>query len=521
MKLANYVMGNWVEGTGDGTVLVDPTTGEELARASSDGIDLAAALDYARTTGGAALRAMSFGERAAAMRAAADAMQENRDKYFAIAQANSGNTKIDAMIDIDGGIGTLKFFASIGKKLGDATFLTDGALEFLGKEEAFRATHISVPLAGAAIHINAFNFPSWGLWEKAAVSLLSGVPVLAKPATATAHLSYEMIKDVVAAGALPAGAISLICGSARDLLDHVRGFDAVAFTGSADTAAMLKANKAVIGGNPRFNVEADSLNTSLLGPDAGEGSPEFDLFVREVAREMTVKAGQKCTAIRRALVPAPLMDAVAGALEARLAKTVVGNPRSENVTMGPIVNKAQQQSVLDGIETLAADTTTIVGGSTVNPVDADAAVGCFVAPTLLRCNDPQGAATVHDVEVFGPVSTLMGYDSPANAFALAGRGGGSLAASVFTGDDQFAADAALGLAPYHGRVLVVDESVGKLSTGHGIVMPMCVHGGPGRAGGGEELGGLRGLRFYHQRVAIQGRADRLEALTANAAALTV
>ena len=495
MKLANYVSGEWVEGKGDGTSLIDPSTGEELARASSDGVDVAAALDFARTTGGPTLRALSYAERAAALRAVADVLGENRDKYFATAQANSGNTQIDAMIDIDGGIGTLKYFASIGKGLGDARAFKDGSLEHLGKDENFRATHISVPLTGVAVHINAFNFPSWGLWEKAAVSLLAGVPVLAKPATATALLSFDMVRDVVAAGVLPAGALSLICGNARNLLDHVTGFDAVAFTGSAETAQYLRATPAVIAGAPRFNVEADSLNTSLLGPDAGPGSAEFDLFVREVAREMTVKAGQKCTAIRRALVPSSTLDAVSEALAARLARTVVGNPRNETVTMGPIVNKAQQQSVLDGIDALATETVAVTGG-TVDPLDADAATASFVAPTLLRCDDPKGASAVHEVEVFGPVATLMPYDDAADAYRLAGLGGGSLAASVFTGDDDFAADAALGLAPNHGRVLVVDESVGKSSTGHGIVMPMCVHGGPGRAGGGEELGGLRGFALF-------------------------
>ncbi len=520
MKLANYVMSEWVEGAGAGTPLVDPTTGEELARASSDGIDIAATLNHARATGGPALCAMSFAERAAAIRKIADTLTENRDKYFTIAQANSGNTAIDAMIDIDGGIGTLKYFAAIGKGLGDARLLKDGTMEHLAKDENFRATHILTPRPGVAIHINAFNFPSWGLWEKAAVSLLSGVPVLAKPATATAQLSYEMVRDVVTADVLPAGALSLICGSARDLLDHVTGFDTVAFTGSADTAQGLRANSAVVTNGPRFNVEADSLNTCLLGPDATPGTAEFDLFIREVAREMTVKAGQKCTAIRRALVPAASLDAVAQALEARLAKTVVGNPREEGVTMGPIVNKAQQQSVQDGIATLASETT-MVTGADLAPVGADAETGCFVAPTLLRCTDAKNATAVHQVEVFGPVSTLIPYDGKAEAVALAEMGGGSLTASIFTGDDAFAAEATLGLAPRHGRVLVIDESVGKSSTGHGIVMPMCIHGGPGRAGGGEELGGLRGLRFYHQRTAIQGRLDRLEAMTADASELTV
>ncbi len=521
MKLANYVGGEWVEGTGDGTPLFDPVLGDELARASTDGIDMGAALDHARKVGGPALRAMTFAERAAMLGRIADALGANREKYFEIAQANSGNTQVDAGIDVDGGIGTLKYYGYIGGQLGDAKYLKDGRLERLGKDPAFQAMHLMVPLRGVAVHINAFNFPSWGLWEKAAVALLAGVPVLAKPATATALLSYEMVKDVVEAGVLPAGALSLICGSARDLMNHVAAADAVAFTGSAETAHMLRGNANVIGNSVRFNVEADSLNLSLLGPDAAAGSPEFDLFVREVAREMTVKAGQKCTAIRRAMVPAGAIDAVTEALADRLNKTVVGNPRNETVRMGPIVDKTQQTNVIEGIGLLQTEARAITGQGAFAPVDADPDKGAFVPPTLLRCDKPEEADKIHTVEVFGPVSTLMPYDNAEQAFALAARGGGSLAASVFTGDDAFAAEAAVQLAPSHGRVLIVDEPVGKVSTGHGIVMPQCVHGGPGRAGGGEELGGLRGLRFYHQRVAVQGNTSRLEALGESAAELSV
>ncbi len=521
MKLANYVGGTWVEGSGDGTPLFDPVLGDELARASTDGIDLGAALDYARRTGGPALRAMSFAERAQMLGKISDTLAANRDRYFELAQANSGNTQVDASIDVDGGSGTLKYYAYIGGKLGDANYLTDGALERLGKDEAFQAMHLLVPLDGVAVHINAFNFPSWGLWEKAAVALLSGVPVLAKPATATALLSHAMVKDVVEAGIVPDGALSLICGGARELMDHVASGDAVAFTGSAETAHLLRGHANVIRNSVRFNVEADSLNVSVLGPDAAAGGPEFDLFVREVAREMTVKAGQKCTAIRRALVPAAVIDAVTDALADRLGKTVVGNPRDETVRMGPIVDKVQQKNVLDGIKQLQAEAKTITGDGSFEPVGADPEASAFVPPTLLRCDTPDEADVLHKVEVFGPVSTLMPYDGAEQAYGLAARGGGSLAASVFTGDDGFAAEAALRLAPTHGRVLVVDEAVGKSSTGHGIVMPQCVHGGPGRAGGGEELGGLRGLRFYHQRVAVQGNSGRLHALAEGAAELTV
>jgi 3,4-dehydroadipyl-CoA semialdehyde dehydrogenase len=521
MKLKNYVSGQWTEGKGAGAALVDPVTGAELARASTEGVDYKAALDHARRVGGPALRAMSFAARAALLGKIADVLVANRDKYFGLAQANSGNTKIDAMIDVDGGSGTLKFYGSIGKRLGEAKYLRDGGFEQFSKDDTFQAVHIRVPLEGVAVHINAFNFPSWGLWEKVAVAFLAGVPVLAKPATATALLSHAMVEDVVKAGVLPEGALSLVCGSAGDLLDHLDRRDAVAFTGSAETAAKLRSHPNVIRNSIRFNAEADSLNSSLLGPEAKPGAAEFDLFVREVHREMTVKAGQKCTAIRRAFVPRAIADAVAQALEARIAKTVVGNPRNETVTMGPIVDKAQQKNVLDGLAALRREAKAITGQGTFAPVDADPAKAAFVAPTLLRCDAPAEAKAVHEIEVFGPATTLMPYDSPEQAFALAARGGGSLVASVFTADDAFAQQAVLGLGASHGRVMVIDDAVGKLQTGHGIVMPMCVHGGPGRAGGGEELGGLRGLRFYQQRFAVQGNKTRMAALAAGAAEVGV
>lgn len=521
MKLKNYVGGDWIEGKGDGAALVDPTTGEELARATSDGLNFGAALTYARMEGGTNLRAMSFGERAALLGKMAETLGANRDKYVGIAQSNSGNTLTDAAIDIDGGAGTLKYYSAIGRGLGDAKAMRDGGFERFGKDDTFQALHLRVPLEGVAVHINAFNFPSWGLWEKVACAFLAGVPVLAKPATATCLLTYEMVKDVVEADVMPNGALSLVCGSAGDLLDHVDRRDAIAFTGSAGTANMLRSHKNVIDHSVRFNAEADSLNACLLGPDAGPGSPEFDMFVKEVVREMTIKAGQKCTAIRRAFVPAPLYGDVIEAIGARLGRTVAGNPRSEGVTMGPIVNKAQQRDVLDGIARLQAEAQIAAGGPGGDFVDGDAETGAFVAPTLMKCDNPLDAKIVHDVEVFGPVSTVMPYKTSEEAFALIARGGGSLVASVFTGDDNFAQDAAIHMGSSHGRILLMDESIAKLSTGHGIVMPMCIHGGPGRAGGGEELGGLRGLRFYQQRVAVQGNKDRIAALAAAAAEVTV
>jgi 3,4-dehydroadipyl-CoA semialdehyde dehydrogenase len=517
MKLGSYVSGAWTDGGGEGVALVDPVLGDELARASSEGIDLGAALDHARKMGGPALRKLTYAERGALLKSFADTLSENRDAYYATALANSGNTKADAAVDIEGAIFTLGYYAGLGAKLGDVRALHGGGFDRLAKDKAFQAVHIAVPLEGVAVHINAFNFPAWGMWEKAAVTLLSGVPVLVKPATATALLAHDMVRHVVEAGVLPEGALSLVCGGARDLLSHVTSQDVVTFTGSADTANQLRNSPALLNQPVRFNVEADSLNTSILGPDAGPDSAEFQLFVKEVGREMTSKAGQKCTAIRRALVPAQYIDDVAGALEARLGKVLVGNPRNKDVRMGPVVNQTQQATVLQGIEALKKEAAVVVGDGPFEPVDADPAVSAFAPITLLRCDSPDSAKAVHEVEVFGPVCTLMPYESAAHAFDLAGRGGGSLVASVFSGDDAFAADAAIGLAANHGRVLIIDESVGEASTGHGNVMPMCVHGGPGRAGGGEELGGVRGLRLYHQRVAVQGRLDRLEALIGAAA----
>ncbi|HTI87490.1 MAG TPA: 3,4-dehydroadipyl-CoA semialdehyde dehydrogenase [Alphaproteobacteria bacterium] len=517
MKLASYVSGRWVEGSDQGTALIDPVLGTELARASTTGVDVGAALAFARDKGGAALRDMTFAQRGALIKGIADVLTAKRDSYFAIAQANSGNTKIDGAIDIDGGIGTLKYIARLGETLGAAKYLKDGKLERLSRDEAFQAMHVSVPIRGVGIHINAFNFPSWGLWEKAGMSILAGVPAFAKPATATALLSYQMVKDVIDAGVVPPGVLSLVCGGARELTDLVTGQDAIAFTGSADTAAALKTHKRVIESCVRLNIEADSLNSCILGPDAKPGTPEFDFFVREVVREMTTKAGQKCTAIRRAFVPKAVIGDVAAAIEAALGKIVVGNPRNETVTMGPVVSKSQQKAVLEAVAKLKSEAKVVTGDGALKLVDADADKSCFIAPTLLRCDTPATANVVHDVEPFGPVSTLMPYDNAAQAIQLADRGEGSLVASIFTGDKDFARDTVLGIGPYHGRVLVVDASVGKAQTGHGIVMPMCVHGGPGRAGNGAELGGLRGLAFYHQRFAVQGRADWLQNVAAGAA----
>jgi 3,4-dehydroadipyl-CoA semialdehyde dehydrogenase len=520
MKLPNYVSGRWVEGAGPGTALVDPVTGEELARASTDGIDFAAALAHARSAGGSALRVLGYAERADLLAKVADVLSSNRKEYFEISLRNSGSPEADAAVDIDGAIFTIKYYVRAAAALGSARYLKDGELVRLGKDEGFQGLHIAQPLRGVAVLINAFNFPAWGLWEKAAPALLSGVPVLVKPATATAWLTQRMVEDVVKAGVLPEGTLSIVCGSAGNMLDHVTGADVVSFTGSADTALRIRGHPAVLRNSTRVNIEADSLNVALLGPDARPGAQEFDLLVREVVREMTQKAGQKCTAIRRILVPAAARGAVEEAICARLAKTTVGNPRNKDVRMGPLVSKAQQRAAIEGIAALRRETKVVFdGGAEFKPIEADPATGAFVPPTLLACDDPLAARAVHDVEVFGPAATIVPYADAAQAFAIARMGQGSLVASVFSADGKFLADAASELADSHGRILAVNAAVGATHTGHGNVMPMCLHGGPGRAGGGEELGGLRALAFYHRRAAIQGHVDVLNAIAAHAVEL--
>ncbi len=387
----------------------------------------------------------------------------------------------------------------------------------LAKDEKFQALHLLAPRRGVAIHINAFNFPSWGLWEKAAVSLLAGVPVFAKPASSTAWLAHEMVRDVIDAKVLPEGALNLLCGGAGNLFAHVTSDDVIAFTGSHDTALKIRADANVMARNVAVNVEADSINAVLLSPGAAAGSPSFDAFVKETAREMTVKAGQKCTAIRRIFVPAEIVSAVAEALSAKLSSTKAGDPRQAETRMGPVVSRAQQAAVFDGIAKLSGSAKIICGGKDAPKIEGiDPAKSSFVAPTLLQTND-SNAAVIHDIEVFGPVATIVPYRSEAEAFALVRRGGGSLVVSVFGDDTEFLARAVRELGTSHGRILAVDPSIAASHTGHGIVMPQCNHGGPGRAGNGEELGGLHGLRFYHQRVAVQGSTDLLSNLAGESA----
>ncbi len=513
--LPNFISGQWQTGTGSGTPLFDPIHGTELVRVDATGLDLPAGFAFARETGGAALRALTYRQRAAMLSATVKILQANRDAYYDIATANSGTVKNDTAVDVDGGIFTLGTYAKLGESLGDRHFMLDGEAARLGKDPLFQSQHVLTPTRGVALFINAFNFPSWGLWEKAAPALLSGVPVIIKPATATAWLTQRMVKDVVDAGFFPVGALSVICGSSVGLMDALQPFDVVSFTGSAETAAVIRSHPAVTQRSVRVNIEADSLNSALLLPDAAPGSETFDLLAKEVAREMTVKSGQKCTAIRRVFVPEALYSATAQAISARLAKTTVGDPRNESVRMGALVNRAQLVSVQEGLQYLKAQTEVLHDGETHTLIVAVVGTACCVGPTLLGTRDAPGsdsADRVHDTEVFGPVTTLIPYRDMAHALALIRRGQGSLVTSVYGSDSVALAAAALELADSHGRVHVISPDVAALHTGHGNVMPQSLHGGPGRAGGGEELGGLRALNFYHRRSAVQASTAVLTAM---------
>lgn len=511
-RLPNFVAGRWQAGTGAGTALFDPVLGDELVRVDATGLDLDAALAFARETGGAALRALSCAQRAALLEQVAAVLQANRDAYYAISTANSGTVKNDTAVDVDGAIYTVNTFARLGGALGERHWLDDGDAVRLGKDPAFQSRHVMVPTEGLALFINAFNFPAWGLWEKAAPALLSGVPVIVKPATATAWLTQRMVRDVVDAGVLPPGALSVICGSSAGLLERLQPFDVLSFTGSAETAVLIRRHAAVAERSVRVNIEADSLNSALLLPGEAPGSEAFELLVKEVAREMTVKSGQKCTAIRRVLVPEAMYPAVAEAVSARLAKTTVGNPRNDAVRMGSLVSRAQLAGVREDLARLGAVTETLHDGARHALVDADPAVACCVGPTLLGTRDADGASLVHDLEVFGPVATLVAYRDLPHALALARRGQGSLVASLYGSDAAALAHASLALAGSHGRVHVVSPDVAASHSGHGNVMPQSLHGGPGRAGGGEELGGLRALNFYHRRAAVQAGSNVLAAM---------
>ncbi|WP_299842333.1 phenylacetic acid degradation bifunctional protein PaaZ [uncultured Paracoccus sp.] len=513
-RLESYVGGRWTAGAKDGVPLLDAATGQTVALIDSTGIDFGAALAYGREVAGPKLRAMTFHERAAMLKALGLALMAMKEEFYT-ESLHTGATRADAWVDIEGGIGTMLTFASKGRReLPNARVMVDGDVELLSRDNTFSAQHILTPLQGVAVHINAFNFPIWGMLEKIAPTLLAGMPCLVKPASQTAYLTELMVRRIVETGILPDGALQLVSGSVGDLLDHVTAQDAVTFTGSAWTGRKLKAHPAIIANSVRFTMEADSLNASILGPDAAPGTPEFDLFVKEVAREMTVKAGQKCTAIRRAFVPRQHADALIAALGERLAKTAVGLPGDEGTRMGPLASQDQREEVRERIRELQAVAEIVAGDpGAVRLSSGDAEAGAFLNPVLMYAEKPFNAAPVHDVEAFGPVATVMPYDGLDEAIALAKLGKGSLVSSVFTDDPRVAEELVLGVAPWHGRVLIGNRASAKSSTGHGSPLAPLVHGGPGRAGGGEEMGGIRGVKHYMQRSAVQGAPRLLSAVT--------
>ena len=513
-RLQNYALGEWVDGGGKGATLYNAVTGAEIAVASSEGLDFKAMLDYGRTIGGPPLRALTFHQRARILKALAQYLTARKEEFYVVS-GWTGATRGDSWIDIDGGFGTLFAYASRGRReFPDETYYVDGGPEALSKGGTFIGRHICVPMEGVAVQINAFNFPVWGMLEKFATSFLAGVPSIVKPATVTSFLTEAVAKAMVESGLLPTGTFQLICGSAGDLLEHLDCQDSVAFTGSATTGLMLKGSKAILGNSVRFNQEADSLNYSMLGADAVPGTEEFDLFIKEVAREMTVKAGQKCTAIRRTFVHESMVDAVTGALKKRLAGVKVGDPSIDGVRMGPLAGKGQVKEVEKSVERLRAATELVFGGpGTLDVIGADPEKGAFYATMLLYNDRPFERSAPHDVEAFGPVNTIMPYKSVDEAIALAKLGKGSLVGSLFTADDATARTVALGTAAYHGRLMLVNRYSAKESTGHGSPMPHLVHGGPGRAGGGEEMGGVRGVLHYMQRTAIQGSPQTVAAVT--------
>jgi oxepin-CoA hydrolase/3-oxo-5,6-dehydrosuberyl-CoA semialdehyde dehydrogenase len=511
--LHSYLGGRWVTPSGDGTPVHDAVTGEEVARVTSAGLDIRGALEYGRTVGGPSLRELTFHQRGALLKDIALMLREHRDELYALS-ARTGATLFDSKFDVDGGIGVLLSYASKAKReLPNEHLYVEGEVEQLGKGGHFVGQHILTPLPGVAVQINAFNFPVWGPLEKFAPAFVAGVPSLVKPASQTSYLTARLVELIVESGLLPEGSLQFLCGSAGDLLDHLEEHDLLGFTGSAATAQRLRANPTVVARSVRFNAEADSLNCSILGPDAAPGTTEFDLYVKQLVTEMTVKAGQKCTAIRRAFVPLPLIDAVVDAATARLAKISVGNPADESVRMGALASLEQREEVRRSLKALQSVGRIVYGDPEhVDVIGASAERGAFLSPILLRADDPT-ADEVHSVEAFGPVSTVIGYRDAVDVVDLAARGRGSLVGSVVTGDVDFARDVVLGVAPWHGRLLVLDKDDAAESTGHGSPLPMLVHGGPGRAGGGEELGGIRGVLHHMQRTAVQASPAVLGAVT--------
>lgn len=511
-KLGNYIKGQWIDGDGDGKALVSSINGDFVAYATAKGIDIGGALQYGREKG-ATLRKMTFQERGVMLKKLALYLMKRKDAFYEISY-NTGATKVDSWIDIEGGIGNLFANASLRRNFTGQPFHVDGDPIDLSRGGSFMGHHIMVPKKGVAIHINAYNFPVWGMLEKCAVNWMAGVPALVKPATVTSYLTEAVVRSIIESGILPEGSLQLVCGSARDILDTIESQDVVTFTGSADTGRLLKSHSRIINESVPFNMEADSLNCSVLGSDAAPGTAEFDLFIKEVRKEMTVKCGQKCTAIRRIIVPEDYIEDVQIALGKALSKVTIGDPRNEKVRMGALASKDQVQEVLDRVSELS-QTADIVYGSldAIDLLDADFNKGAFLSPILMLENDPFNNHAVHKVEAFGPVSTLMPYKTIDEAIDLAQKGKGSLCCSIATYDSEVEREFVLGAASHHGRILVLNRENAKQSTGHGSPLPTLVHGGPGRAGGGEEMGGMRGVKHYLQRCAIQGTPTSITNIT--------
>jgi len=512
MTLENYVLGKWITGDGDGKQLFDAVSGTKIAVASSKGLDFGEILEYGRRVGNPKLRKMTFQERGLMLKALALHLHSIKDKFYELSYA-TGATKADSWIDIEGGIGNLFAYSSLRRQFPDEPFYVDGEAVPLSKTGSFIGHHIMVPKEGVAVHINAFNFPIWGMLEKIAVNLLAGVPAVVKPATLTSFLTEQMVREIVASKILPEGSLQLICGSANGILDHVNSQDIVTFTGSATTGRMLKSSPRILQEAVPFNMEADSLNSSILGPDVEPDSPEFDLFIKEVQREMTVKSGQKCTAIRRIMVPKDRLEDVQIALANRLANTKLGDPRLEGVRMGSLAGMEQLTEVREKVNELLKSSDMVYGDLHKVTAEGDVSKGAFISPILLRNDNPFKNLGTHEIEAFGPVSTLMPYDTLEDAIELSKLGKGSLVCSIATYNDQHAREFVLGAASHHGRILVLNRDCARESTGHGSPMPMLVHGGPGRAGGGEEMGGKRGVMHYLQRTSIQGSPTTLSAIT--------
>ena len=509
----NYTLGKWIKGDGDGTPLFNAISGEELGRASSKGLDFSEMMNYARKIGGPALRRMTFQERGLMLKKLALHLHSIKNKFYPIS-FQTGATKIDSWIDIEGGIGNLFTNASLRRQFPDLPYHVEGTAAPLSKNGTFIGHHIMVPKQGVAIHINAFNFPIWGMLEKIAVNLMAGVPAIVKPATLTSYLTEFMVREIIDSEILPEGSLQLICGSARGILDSVTSEDVVTFTGSAETGKMLKAHPRITEEAVPFNMEADSLNCSVLGEDAVPGTAEFDLFIKEVQKEMTVKAGQKCTAIRRIIVPEKLVEDVQIALGKRLSQTTIGDPTAEGVRMGSLAGNEQKLEVTEKIHQLSKSQKIVFGDlENFEVIGADKNKGAFIPPILFLNTDPFNQTDCHNIEAFGPVSTILPYKDINEAIELARMGKGSLVCSMITNDMKIAEEFVTGAASMHGRILILNEACSKESTGHGSPMPLLTHGGPGRAGGGEEMGGIRGIKHYLQRTAIQGHPTTITALT--------